>query len=79
VPTTRYPITSSWPQYVGLKDGQLYIVFSNGDCALFPQFGEAMLNFILLADSPGGLINRMLKQWPYQKVAIPEVEEGGGG
>jgi hypothetical protein len=40
-------------QYVDLKDGQVYIVFANGDCALFPQFGEAKLKFILLSGSPG--------------------------
>jgi hypothetical protein len=72
--TTRIPVRSSWVQYVGLKDGQLYIVFANGDCALFPQFGEAMMNFILLSGSPGRFVNQMLKQWPYQKLAIPEAE-----
>jgi hypothetical protein len=38
-----------------------------------------MMNFILLSGSPGRFVNQMLKQWPYEKVAIPEVEEGGGG
>jgi hypothetical protein len=67
MPTTRFPVASSWPQYVGLKGGQLYIVFANGS-ALFPPVRRSAI-----ARTPSRGLSRAINE-----LAKPDKNKASG-
>lgn len=64
-------LISSWVDWACLVNGELVVVFRNGDTATFTGSTEFQFQQLLAAPSPGKWINQMMKNWPYYKGPNP--------